>query len=57
MPQVSMKATISTSCMFIRVDDATNVETQFVDSEFWNFLKFMKNGQQHHKTLFKVLFP
>ena len=37
-----MEAAINILCMFIRVDDFTNVETQLNDSKFWDFLSSWK---------------
>ena len=33
-----MKATFSMLFMFIHMDDVSNVETQFSDVKFWNFV-------------------
>ena len=51
------KSVISMLCMFIRVNDVTNVEKQFSHSKFLEHYKFVKTGQEHQKTLLKIFSP
>ena len=49
--------TISILCVFNGVYDVNYVETQINQSKTSRLHKFMRNGQNDHKTVRTVLFP
>ena len=48
-----MKATFSMLFMFIHMDDVSNVETQFGDVKFWNFVSLWEMAKNTIKLYWK----